>query len=403
MKKLLVFLLLTSPLSASWSFYYKATVVAAQAGSSNSSNFTVLIRITGDANMKDSGHSGLIQNTTTYNGQTVPADLGVFTDAGCVTQVTGWDIGSYDGTNGNVELWFGPVTLSHTVDGTYYLCFDNSTQSTYLGGSVGTPWDSGHVWISHLSNGTSLLKNCNSSAKICDYSSNANNGAPTNTPTATAGEIDGAASFTGASSQFILDTNLINTGSVTIDTWVSIPSNPAGNAQVAGFASGNGGATHDKNLGITSGGKGVFSIFQTSGSATITITGATTITTSTLHHLVAVVAATGATTGSCFIYLDSVQDATATCGNSFSGYSGANVLIGGITANNGFAFSTYLTMVVDEVKVSNVGRSADWILAEYNMTKPSPTLVTLGAKTAVGGSTGFPIVAELGDMVKIDN
>ena len=47
---------------------------------------------------------------------------------------------------------------------------------------------------------------------------------------------------------------------------------------------------------------------------------------------------------------------------------------------------------MDEARVLNVAESADWITAEYNMEKPSQTMVTLGSRIAMGGPRGSQIV-----------
>jgi hypothetical protein len=56
-------------------------------------------------------------------------------------------------------------------------------------------WDTNYTGVWHLPNGTTLSAN--------DSTTNANTGTLNNSPTATTGEIGGAASFASASSQYI--------------------------------------------------------------------------------------------------------------------------------------------------------------------------------------------------------
>src|SRR5262249_39118103 len=81
-------------------------------------------------------------------------------------------------------------------------------------------WDSNYVGVYHLPNGASLSAN--------DSTSNANNGSLQNSPTAIAGQIDGAMHVVQASTQYVnLGTpGSLNPSSITYEAWVNAASLP---------------------------------------------------------------------------------------------------------------------------------------------------------------------------------
>src|SRR5665213_1586753 len=102
-----------------YAFSRSLTIDHTQCGSSDSSNFAVLVKLDSSnagTTMKTVANGGHIQNTVTQSGGnavTMPADLIFTSDSGGTTKVP-WEIDSYDGTNGILWAWVKLATVSHT-------------------------------------------------------------------------------------------------------------------------------------------------------------------------------------------------------------------------------------------------------------------------------------------------
>jgi hypothetical protein len=195
-----------------------------QAGSSDSAHFPILVYISSNADFKTAANGGYIQNTTTLNGQTIPADLIVTTDAACQNQVTAWEVASYSAGTGTLELWVNQGTLSHTVNTVFNICIDNPAVTTYQSTATSV-WDSNYLGVYHLANGSTLSPN--------DSISKANNGAtPGAGVTATTGQIDGGVAISGASTAYLNASGLsFPTGSaITVSFWNNAANSTSGSA-----------------------------------------------------------------------------------------------------------------------------------------------------------------------------
>jgi hypothetical protein len=76
-------------------------------------------------------------------------------------------------------------------------------------------------------------------------------------------------------------------------------------------------------------------------------------------------------------------------------YDSAPFALGASNTNSG-GFQEYLNGMLDEVRLSNVARSADWIAAEYSNQNSPSTFFSIGAATVNGaGGTAGPYIAAL--------
>jgi hypothetical protein len=376
---LLCSLLFCSALAhAGYHFRYQVTVDHTQAGSSDSSNFPILVYISGNADFKTAGNGGYIQNTTTLNGQTVPADLIVTTDAACQNQVTAWEVASYSGSSGTVELWVNQGTLSHSVNTTFYICIDNSAVTTYQSTAAGV-WDSSLQAVWHFAPGSGTLS-------VNDSTSNGNNLTNTGAVSAVTGLVDGAASGSGSNHLDGPNITAINgTAHLTVSFWVQ-PTALAGNAGVIGKGTG-GGSSQSFFIECTFGADQTLETTFDGGYV----------------HDTSNALANGSWTFETFVY-DGTQSTNAGRWiNYINGSSVALTFAGTIpstinsTSANVLLYpsdSTRLNGLLDEFRISTSTRSADWVTAEYNMEKASQTMVTLGSRVALGGPRGAQ-VAEL--------
>jgi hypothetical protein len=381
MTKLSIFvILLCSTLGhAAYHFRYQVTVDHTQAGSSDSANFPILVYISSNNDFKTAANGGYIQNTTTVNAQTVPADLIVTTDMACHTQVTAWEVASYSASSGTVEVWVNQGTLSHTVNTVFYICIDNPAVTTYQSTACNT-WDSYFGGVYHFANGATL--------SLVDSTCNANTGTNKNGVTATSGLIDGAANFAGASSQYVdlgSNVNLIGASAGTLEAWVNPTAVPSGGTSPSIFQA------YQVSFQLRFVGSTLQPswFIDTSNNSNCQASNGTALSTGSWYQLVA--SYDGA---HLYDYQNGSLFGTLSCTGTISvGSSSTHAEIGANTAR-----PAYSNGIIEEARWSSTTRSADWITAGYNMEKPSQTMVTLGSRVALGGPRGAQ-VAESGRAV----
>jgi RHS repeat-associated protein len=298
---------------------------------------------------------------------------------------------SYDPATGTIVYWVKLPTVSHTADAVFYMFYGNSSISANQSNKTAV-WDSSYKGVWHLPNGTSLSAN--------DSTNNGNNGT-IRSATATNGAIDGAASLSG-SGQYIDVGNLpslqITGNALTIETWIKtseanpsqwerivVKETPGNYDPYSAFILLRYAGTNLVNFGRSTGGAGTGIGVSTASSLTM---GAWT-------HVV------GTYDGSQLkIYFNGNLDGQVSATGNIVATS-QNVVFGGDTTAGGENFNGS----IDEVRISNSARSADWIATEYkNQSSPS-TFYTLGSVaqgTMSLSITGLsPSTASPGDSVVI--
>jgi type II secretory pathway pseudopilin PulG len=318
----------------------------------------------------------------TYDGTGGKPDLRVMGSGGAVTSSSGYDIifatsatcgtplpfeqESYVSTTGVVSYWVKIPTLSNTVDTVIYLCYGNALVTTDQSTKTAV-WDSNFKAVWHLPNGTAL--------SVLDSTSNGNNGTNNGSAGAAAGKIDGAASFNGTGSQYISTSLVLPTTNFTYSFWAnsgtSGPSNrPVGAADYLAGVNGT-----SVLWGYASAGQ-LYTVFrQGSNVGTGDIASVSASGLNTGWHYVTVVM--DSTNGG-IVYYDGAQAGTNSAYKSITTGS-LTLTIGKEPNQNSGGFNG----TVDEVKVSNVVRSADWIRTEYNNQNSPSTFYTIGTPTAM--------------------
>ena len=138
-----------------------------------------------DATLRTISNGGHVANANGY-------DIGFYTDSSGSTKLK-WEIDSYNPVTGQLNAWVKIPTLSSTSDTSFYLLYGDPSITTDQSDPVNT-WDSNFKAIYHLRDGTTLT---------ASDSTGGNNGTLYHNPTASTGEIDGAAHFVSASTQTI--------------------------------------------------------------------------------------------------------------------------------------------------------------------------------------------------------
>ncbi len=343
--------------------YFRSLTVTSNSAllPSTQTNFPVLVKIS-DPTMKTVANGGHIQNTVTAASGpavTMPADLIFTSDSLGATKIP-WEVESYDGTNG--VLWAWVLIASCALSSVFY-CFygDPSVVAAQNTGSF-TPanvWDTSYKGVYHLADGTTLL--------LTDSTSNAANGTGINTPTAATGQVDGCVSLASVSSQYVTVGNTPNApAAITYELWVKATSFPT--AYVTPISKSDG--TNFVDLHMKSTGKlACYARNTTPASINYDGTGTNTLVTGTWYHLAMTYDSTNGLIG----YVNGGVDGSAASALPLNPNT-ATTSIGDDDDHN----PRYWNGQIDEVRISNTGRAANWIKASYNSQNDPTTFITLG-------------------------
>lgn len=351
-----------------WSFYRTVTIAAAKCGASNSTDFPVAFFGT-YTYLKTVGNGGDVTSSSGF-------DIVFYTDATATTKYD-FELVTYSPTTGAIEMHVRIPTLSHTVDTVIYLFYGNSSVTTDQGTTA--TWNSGFGGVYHLPDGSSLT--------FADSTSNANNGSGVNAPAAAAGQIDGGM-LTDASGQKYAE--IYNSASLqfttfTIDFWVKSTGggfNPSFDPLVS----------KDDQVLARYWGTWVISskLYIEFPQAGGNWSGNTSLPAATWLKATYTYDGTDVR-----IYLNGVIDMTPAT-HAFSDGAGLGPII-----KIGARPSQYITATFDETRFSNVARSADWILTEYNNQFDPTTFYAIGAATPAGGGGGGVSGSQLDRIINL--
>jgi|GEM_PF-2266606 hypothetical protein len=319
-----------------YAYYRQLTVQGSQISTVNHtslSNFTVLVSATLNA-----------AHVVNPNGYDI-----IFTsDPGC-SQLLNWEMENY--SSGSLVAWVKMASaLSHTSNTTFYMCYGKSGISSFQGSNTqgsntGSAWDGNYKAVWHLPNGSSL--------SAADSTSNGNNGT-NNGFTPTSGQIDGAGLTNGSSNISFPNLSLANTP-YTVSAWIY--KNDANDFNIVG--GGAGGVNNNAHYIVRS------SHFYF-GNYACDVGGNQTINPNQWYYVAFVMDSSAQQS----IYVNGALDA----GPSYTcGYYQSYVTWIGSSCCGGPGAGT-----IDEVRISNTARSADWINTEYNNQNNPSSFCSVG-------------------------
>lgn len=324
--------------------YYKTVTIDHTKVPSTQTNFPVLVSVT-DADLKTVGNGGYVQNSSGY-------DIGFYSDSGLTTKLD-WETERYIATTGEVVYWVRIASLSSSTDTVFYMAFGDSGISTDQSNKTGV-WDSNFKGVWHLPDGTTL--------GVTDSTSNANNGTNSGA-TATTGKIDGGMAVTGGQ---YFSVPLGAGFPWTLSAWIK----PSGTSGHRGFWGAPYLSTAALEIRLVDGNNkinilhsNVSSDYTSSGSAS---SGSWTKVDVTVDG-----------SGNFNVYINGALDGSYTNATAFSQTS---TFIG--VRNE---YGEFFEGSIDDPKISDSVRSANWITAEYNNQSSPSTFEAFGARTAVGG------------------
>jgi RHS repeat-associated protein len=302
------------------------------------------------------------------------------------------EIDTYSPSNGAINLWVRIPLLSHTTDTTIYMWYGNAAVSVSQENKPGV-WSNGYAAVYHLGNGTSTTAVDSTGANSGEIGASA-----------ISSQIGGGISVDGSGSQYMLlpdSSSLKPTAALTLEAWVNPISVGSWNKVFSVDYHANGGwSSPFQAYSLSTVGTASNPAFQVSNNATIYYAAAgTVLPLSRWSHLVGTF--DGQTS---HIFVNGVEDPTGVPvpGNIDYGTSKA-VVVGkdSIYSNASDAWNGRL----DELRVSNVARSADWVATEYNNQNSPQTFVSITgeapAVTAPKIETISPTVTAIGAQITI--
>ncbi|MGD0777694.1 MAG: DUF2341 domain-containing protein [Candidatus Solibacter sp.] len=342
--------------------HYRAITIPHTLVPADQTNFPVLIQGVFPY-LKTVSNGGLVLNT---QGN----DILFLSDRG---QQVNWEMESYSPSTGAATFWVQVPTLSSVNDTTVYLFYGNPSVTSFQGNKQGT-WDSNFAAVYHMSDNSAT-------PAVSDATANGNNGtSQTSTSARTAlGQIASGLEFNGTSDYVNngAGSSVNLTGTFTLEGWVNLNSWPAagyggylaskGQQYFIEFTTDNSGQNH----GIVAGTYGPgFSGVANAIPAPFT---------GRFHHVA--VDWDGAHWS---LYVDGVLASQASGGGPAAGgqpfVTGAQAYPGGT--------NQFLNGIIDELRLSKVARSADWIATEYSNQSSPGTFFSMGAENS--GAAGGP-------------
>ena len=366
---LLVDYMAAAPVSSNgYSYSRRITLSHTQVPNTDQSNFAVLISGT-YAFLATATNGGHVQNANGY-------DI-IFASDAAGQNLLNWELESYNPVSGAISAWVQVPTLSHSVDTVIYMFYGNAWVSTFQGGAAGSAWDSYYAGVWHFANGSAL-----STADSTNQINLKNNGV-----TATGGEIGGGLLLNNVSSgRYGYDleaavATLANSGSKTFEAWINPSAFHTNAGQYTGLVTYGKGGNVIYSLSLVGSGKSTnatprFEVQNSSGSYQNASSNALSAT-GTWSHIVGVVASP-----TIYIYVNGVQHSAAFSGTPAAGDSTFALSIGRDFYDNNNPPARWFYGAIDEVRLSTMARSADWIATEYNNQSSPGTFYSVGPEQA---------------------
>lgn len=323
--------------------YFRTLTVDHTKVPSTQSDFPVLLSVT-DPTFKTIANGGHVDNGY---------DIGFYADSAGTTKLK-WELESYDATTGAIVAHVKIPSVSSSANTVFYLLYGDSAVTTDQSDAAGV-WSNGYVGVWHLGDGTAV----NTSDSLGLHAGTI--GGPVAPVT---GQIRGGAWFQSPSYMAFGDIGLHNPP-LSIEAWIA-PYNGV-YASLLNTGSWDGHYMSHDPSGLTHG-----LVTVTGGFAAYAVASQTSAGAMVWQHITGV----WTSNSSRQVYVNGVSGAVET-----------TTIVPGLTPNGfvlgaDWAYTNNFYGYLDEVRVSNVARSADWIATCYNAQSAPGTFLTLGAETS---------------------
>ncbi|MFQ5908655.1 MAG: DUF2341 domain-containing protein [Thermoplasmata archaeon] len=325
---------------ANWS-YRKSITINSTKVSADLTDFPVLIDLTSDADLA-------------ANAQSDGDDI-LFTSSDAASKLN-HEIERFDGTTGELVTWVNVTSLSSVSDTVLYMYYGNSTVGSQQ--NVAGTWGSGYKGVWHLND------------DFLDSTSNNNDGTNQGS-TDTTGKIGDSQNFAGSQWVQVPHSSSISiTGTqITVSAWVNLSQSQPNDAGVVLKST----SSYEIHLGVETADTGNFRINGTGAPTSYCRIDTSVLAVGVWYYLTGTY--DGATTR---IYRNGTEEANCT---SQSGNILGNtepVVIG----RRALGDSRWFYGDIDEPRMIEATRSADWILTEYNNQVSPSTFYDVGGEVA---------------------
>jgi len=338
-----------SPESSVYGFRRAITIDHTKIPNSDQSNFPVLISGT-YSYLATVANGGKVQSANGY-------DI-IFTNDAVGSTKLDHEIESYNASTGAISFWVRVPTLSHTADTVIYVQYGSTAVTTSQENRTSV-WDSNYQMVLHLGESASPYKDSTSNA----FSSNSGV-----SPALAPGKIGQGQSFDGTS-QYIGYSQAQSpnpAGSITLETWIKT-SDTTSKGMLGKWGS-DGSTNADQSYLLYYNAGRPHGLLNSTDSTDVDLAGTAAINDSNWHHVVV----TALPVGNIYIYTDGIQSGFLNNAHALLATTIDRFTVGPTSGS------------LDEVRISNSVRSADWIAAEYNNQNSPSTFYSLGLENTVG-------------------
>jgi hypothetical protein len=318
-------------------------------------NFTALININSDNDLRTVANSGHVESTNGF-------DIVFTTDDGVT--LLDHQLEKYTPTTGEYVAWVRIPNLSTTYNTNIYMYYGKTGATDP---SLNTTWSSAYKSVWHLNN--------NSFADGTSNGNNATNGGSTNLATA---KIAGGRTFSGAGGNYIqapLAGATGGSGNGSVQLWGMVTSYSTSTYFFGETTNQTGYANRVQlYMGDNSG-----NLYLGMGGNHTQQTNVQLMALNTWYHISLTWATTGAGVGTYSIYVDGVLKNSG----NYSAFTAMHTFADIGNDGNASQRTEEIPGRVDEVRVTNSTLSNDWILTEYNNQNSPSTFYAVSAEPAV--------------------
>lgn len=339
---------------AGWQ-YYRTITLDQPAG--DLTDFPVLVAGT-YAYLATTANGGNVTNASGY-------DIAFFSDAGLTTMLK-FEREQYVAATGQVTYWVKIPTLTSASATVIYMAYGNTSITTSQA-DVANTWRSSYVGVYHLPDGTTLTST--------DATANNYDADPYSAPTAQTGKIYGGL---GGSYLTVADQTAFTLSSGgTIECWFYKTALGAGTMIDKTTSS-----VREIMSGILSDNTILFWMTDSTNSSYVGRRAPSTSYSLNTWHYAAFVYDGGATNSSCKIYIDGVQVDNSDIGSG--GFTSVRNTVSFLNIKKpSSGLGAELTGTMDEVRISNVTHSSDWLLTQFNSMNDPSTFYVVGSAVSL--------------------